>query len=392
MLLLDLTHTSHTQARTGIQRVARQLHAALCAQGGETAVCFDPWQKTWRTLQTWEEKNLTASAAAASRGANWPWPARLRGAFRRRFGRSSTFNSGSASLLVPEIFSPGVAATLPALFAQVRGSRAALFHDAIALKLPELTPAKTVARFPAYLRELLAFDGIAAISEDSRQSLLDYWRWLGITNPPPVQTIALGLSLPAAARATQLSTFNPQLSTVLSVGSVEGRKNHVALLDACEQLWACGLHFELQLIGLNHPQTGRMALDKISALTRAGRPLRYSGPVDDATVAAAYDACQFTVYPSLMEGFGLPVLESLAHGKPCVCSGRGALGEAARGGGCVALDSVDAGSLATAIMQLLQNPSDLAALADAARTRTFKSWHDYATELAAWLPTLPRRS
>jgi glycosyltransferase involved in cell wall biosynthesis len=422
MLLLDLTHTSHTQARTGIQRVARQLHTALCAQGGETAVCFDPWQKTWRALEPWEENNLAAKTAAAARSASWPWRARLRGALRRRLGRSSPLASrlpvlrslgeggsplASPCLLVPEIFSPGVAAALPALFAQAGGPRAAIFHDAIALKLPELTPAKTVARFPAYLRELLAFDGIAAISEDSRQSLLDYWRWLGVSNPPPVQTIPLGLSLPAPSRTTQLSTLNPtssvalnlsngakedQLSTILSVGSVEGRKNHLALLDACEQLWARGLRFELHLIGLAHPQTGRAALDRIAALKAAGRPLRYRGPVDDATVVAAYDACQFTVYPSLIEGFGLPVLESLAHGKPCVCSGRGALGEAARGGGCVALDLVDAGSLATAIKRLLETPSDLAALADAARARTFKSWSDYAAELAAWLRTLSRRS
>ncbi|HXC01650.1 MAG TPA: glycosyltransferase [Opitutaceae bacterium] len=399
MLLLDLTHTSHTQARTGVQHVARQLHAAFCARGGEIAVCFDPWQKTWRTLEPWEEKNLAAEAAAASRGASWPWRARLRGTLRRRLGRASTFNfqpstfnSASASLLVPEIFSPGVAAALPALFAQAGGPRVAIFHDAIALKLPELTPAKTVARFPAYLRELLAFDGIAANSEDSRQSLLDYWQWLGVTNPPPVEAIPLGLSLPAPG-AGRISNLRSQISnSILCVGSVEGRKNHLALLDACEQLWARGLHFELHLIGLSHPQTGRAALDKIAALKVAGRPLRYSGPVDDATVATAYDACQFTVYPSLMEGFGLPVLESLAHGKPCVCSSRGALGEAARDGGCVTLDSMDADSLAAAILRLLQNPSALAALAEAARARTFRSWPDYAAELAAWMTTLPRRA
>jgi len=46
----------------------------------------------------------------------------------------------------------------------------------------------------------------------------------------------------------------------------------------------------------------------------------------------------FTVYPSLMEGFGIPILESLWHGKPCVCGGNGALGEVARGGGCLIVD------------------------------------------------------
>jgi glycosyltransferase involved in cell wall biosynthesis len=405
MLLLDLTHTSHTQARTGIQRVARQLHTAFCAQGGEIAVCYDPWQKTWRMIEPWEEKNLAVKTAAASRGASWPWRARFRGVLRRHLGRASTLSSQlstldsrlsasgchPASLLVPEIFSPGVAAALPALFSQVSGPRAAIFHDAIALKLPELTPAKTVARFPAYLRELLEFDGIVAVSEDSRQSLLDYWQLLGVRNPPPVRTIPLGISLPA--QACGISDLKSQISNIiLCVGSIEGRKNHSALLEACEKLWARGLRFELHLIGLAHPQTGRTALDKIATLKSAGRPLRYHGPVDDATVAAAYETCLFTVYPSLMEGFGLPVIESLAHGKPCICSGHGALGEAARGGGCVTLDSVDVDSLASAIMRLLQTPSDLAALATAARARTFKSWHDYTAEISEWLPTLPRRA
>ena len=227
------------------------------------------------------------------------------------------------------MFSPEVAAALPALLASVPGPRAALFHDAIALKFPELTPAKTVARFPAYLQELLQFDGIAAISEDSRQSLLDYWRWLEAPHPPPVTVIPLGIEPPPPSSARHAPS-PLQLPVILSVGSLEGRKNHVALLDACERLWSAGTTFELRLIGLAHPQTGRAALEKIRALQAMGRPLCYDGPVDDATLEAAYAGCAFTVYPSLIEGFGLPVLESLARGKPCVCSGQGALGESAR--------------------------------------------------------------
>ncbi|HTB80491.1 MAG TPA: glycosyltransferase [Opitutaceae bacterium] len=390
MLLLDLTHTSHTRARTGIQRVARSLYTALRASEDTRGVCFDPYQKAWRTLEPWEERNFTAEAAAASRGARWPWSARLRGALRRRLASTAPRLPDSIGLIMPEIFSPATAAGLPPLFKHVRGPRLAVFHDAIALKLPELTPAKTVARFPAYLRELLAFDGIAAISEDSRQSLLDYWRWLGVQDAPPVQTIPLGLDLPLPSDLPP-SAFNAQLPVILCVGSIEGRKNHPALLNACEQLWARGLRFELHLIGLAHPQTGRTALEKIAAFQRAGRPLRYDGAVDDATVITAYRACTFTVYPSLMEGFGLPVLESLAHGKPCVCSSRGALGEAALGGGCMALESVETGPLAAAIAGLLQDSAGLARLAAAAHVRTFKPWRDYAAGLAAWLQTLPRR-
>jgi len=147
----------------------------------------------------------------------------------------------------------------------------------------------------------------------------------------------------------------------------------------------------LQLLGLPRADTAGPALAKIAALQQAGRPLLFPGAAADDELHAAYRQCVFTVYPSLLEGFGLPVLESLQHGKPCICSGRGALGESARGGGCVTLPSVDAASLAAAIRRLLQHPSEVAALSAQARQRPFKSWSDYAHELTDWMAALPRR-
>jgi len=67
-------------------------------------------------------------------------------------------------------------------------------------------------------------------------------------------------------------------------------------------------------------------------LQSLGRPIRWLKHVDDRTLHQAYRECLFTVYPSLMEGFGIPILESLWHGNRCVCGGNGALGEVARGG------------------------------------------------------------
>ena len=397
-LLLDLTHTSHTHARTGIQRVARSLFAALSPHA--LPVTHDPYQQTWRPLQPWELANLRTDSTAKKRSAQWPLLARLRGRLRRNTAPSlksqiSNLKSPAAAsvphaLVVPEIFSPTVAAALPALLGAATGPRVALFHDAIALKFPELTPPKTVARFPAYLAELLAFDAIAAVSEDSAATLADYWHWLGAKNPPPIRTLPLGID---THPTTPIGENNPPsaLPTVLSVGSIEGRKNHLALLDACESLWARGEKFSLHLIGLAQPQTGAAALARLQQLQAAGRPLRYDGPVTDRALASAYAHCTFTVYPSLLEGFGLPVLESLAHGRPCICSSRGALGESARGGGCLALDRVDSPSLSTAISQLLRAPSELAALVRAARARRFRTWPDYARDLLAWLPEIARR-
>ncbi|ATC64933.1 glycosyl transferase family 1 [Nibricoccus aquaticus] len=386
MLLLDLSHTSHTHARTGVQRVCRSLHTALAASTAVTAITHDPHRNTWRPLAPWETANLASTAPSPKRSARWPLPARLAGRTARTLGLRPPALPAASALIVPEIFSATTASAFPALFARVRGPRIAIFHDAIALKFPELTPSKTVARFPAYLRELLAFDGIAANSEDSRQTLLDYWRWLGLTAPPPVAALPLALEKCHILRDTPSENQPP---VVLSVGSIEGRKNHLALLDAAESLWSRGLRFELHLIGLAQPQTGRAALEKIRVLQSAGHPLRYDGPVDEAALNAAYARCAFTVYPSLYEGFGLPVLESLSHGKPCLCSAHGALGESTRDGGCLTLDRVDSVSLASGIEKLLTDSAARDALIAQARARTFRTWPDYARDLLAWLPTLP---
>src|SRR3954469_19730023 len=191
--LLDLSHTCHTRARTGIQRVARSLHTAL----GERAIAIthDPHAQAWRALEEWEMENLAAKSAAAARGARWPLTAQVLSTARRVFGRPGATLPHNSGLIVPEIFSPTVAEALPGVFAASGGPRVAVFHDAIALKFPELTPAKTVARFPAYLQELTKFDGIAANSEDSRESLMAYWRWAGATNLPPVVAIPLGVDM-----------------------------------------------------------------------------------------------------------------------------------------------------------------------------------------------------
>lgn len=389
MLLYDATHTAHTQAQTGIQRVTRSLFAALNAQGPVQGLCCDPHLRGWRPLDAGELACLRdRTGGGPSRGAKWSLRHRLGGHARRWLGRPPKLPAGEV-LVCPELFSGRVGAQLSTLLPRVTGPRIALFHDALGLRFPELTPSATVARLPAYLRELLQFDGIAAVSEDSAASLRAYWQWLGVADAPPVQAIPLGLDpIPPNAASPIPSATHPRL---LCVGTLEGRKNHLALLDASETLWREGWKFELELIGLARADTAGPALARLRELQAAGRALVHHGSVPDAALHAAYQRCTFTVYPSPHEGFGLPVLESLQHGRPCICSASGALGESARGGGCLALPGVDAASLATAVRRLLQSPAELAALSAAARSRSFRSWSVYAAELRTWWQTLPRR-
>lgn len=385
-LLLDVSHTSHTRARTGVQRVVRELHGALGTRA--TTVCFDPYLGSWRTLRSWEQSTLLSPTTVGNkRSAQWPLLWKLRARLRSsRRPQPLPVNDG---LLVPEVFSSAVAKAWPALFEQVRGPKVAIFHDALPLKFPEVTAPSTVARFPYYLRDLQLFDGVIAVSEDSRRSLEDFWKWAGASRTPATIAIPHGLNLERVNRADPLNTRErPQ---VLTVGAIEGRKNTIALLEACERLWKEGLVFDLKMVGPVSRPTGLPALQRIRKLEKAKRPLSYAGAVTDALLERAYNECSFTVYPSLAEGFGLPVMESLAHGKPCICSARGALGEISRGGGCLPLENVDIDTLADAIRRLLQNQDELEALKRAARSRTFKSWADYTLELTEWIHAIARR-
>jgi glycosyltransferase involved in cell wall biosynthesis len=388
MLLLDLTHTSHTTARTGVQRVCRALWQALERRNAVLPVTHDPFRQHWRPLAAWERAQLGSGEAGTKRRAQWPWQARWRGRVGRWLGRSgSSLPAFSDGVVVPEIFSPHVAAALPALFATGKPA-VAIFHDAIALRLPEHAPPKTVARFPAYLQELRRFDGIAAVSEDSRGALVEYWRWLGHRDVPPVVTLPLGCDPARAVPHAPAGAEDHAEPAILCVGSIEGRKNHLSLLQACEQLWLEGRKFRLHLIGLPRPETAAAALKQLEQLQAKGRPVRFDGPVDDAALVAAYAACSFTVYPSLMEGFGLPVIESLQYRRACICSGRGALGESARAGGCLTLERVDATSLARAIADLLDQPEKRRRLESEASGRRFRTWDDYATDLLTWIKEL----
>lgn len=392
MLLIDLTHTSHTRARTGIQQVCRGLYSTFHDTGDAMGITYDRYRRGWRPLAAWEEANLTATQPGSKRGAHWPLARRVAAQIASLAGARPVALPNSSGLLVPEVFNPSTAAAFPELFRAFGGPRVAIFHDAIALKVPELSPPKTVARFPGYLLELLAFDGVVAVSEDSRQSLVDYWRWVGVSVMPKLATIALPLLRARPPNPTSATPANAR-PIALSVGTLEGRKNHLALLEACETLWARGFEFELRLIGFAQAQTGAAALARVRELQAKGRALRYDGAVDDDALERAYREATFTVYPSLIEGFGLPVLESLAFGKPCVCSNQGALGESARGGGCLALPEVSSTALAEAIASLLSRPEQLAQLREEALRREFRTWASYRAELTGWMRELaPARS
>jgi len=148
------------------------------------------------------------------------------------------------------------------------------------------------------------------------------------------------------------------------------------------RLWREGHEFSLDLIGTADAPPDTLAIiSRLARLALAKRPVRWLCHVNDADLSQAYEECSFTVFPSRMEGFGLPILESLWYGKPVVCGGNGAMGEVASGGGCLIVDQNNPVALAEGIRRLLGDPATLQELSEEARQRSFRTWDDYTGDL-----------
>ncbi len=108
------------------------------------------------------------------------------------------------------------------------------------------------------------------------------------------------------------------------------------------------------------------------------------GPVTDAELAELYNLADCFVFPSLTEGFGLPVLEAQACGCPVVCSNAGSLPEVA-GPLCAAVNPPDTRAIADAIRLVLESPG-FRADAEAANAEwlTRFSWEPARHFLREW--------
>jgi alpha-1,3-rhamnosyl/mannosyltransferase len=163
---------------------------------------------------------------------------------------------------------------------------------------------------------------------------------------------------------------------VLAAGTLEPRKNLGRLIDAWEQLpTALRDAHELVLVG----PTGWEAEEILSrAQDHAVRTIGY---VSDADLAALYAGSEVFAYPSLYEGFGLPILEAMAAGAPVLTSNVSSLPEVA-GDAALLVDPRSVTAIRDAVRQLLEDAPRREALRNAGRARAAQfSWDRTAIEI-----------
>lgn len=170
---------------------------------------------------------------------------------------------------------------------------------------------------------------------------------------------------------------------VLFVGADQPHKNLSRLLEAWAILQTPFQRTEqaVTLVLAGFDRTGRTTVDRVPASSLAR--VRHLGPIRDDDLPALLSGAEVFVFPSLAEGFGLPVLEAMACGTPVACSTAGSLPEVA-GQAALFFEPTSARSLARALATLLDDAGARQHLVEAGfeRAATF-TWRETARATAA---------
>lgn len=233
----------------------------------------------------------------------------------------------------------------------------ATIHDLTAWLVPQCHTPTMVAADQAFAdRVLKRADGLIAVSENTRQDAI---RILGI-RPEKIRTIHLGVppvynAVPPEAitrAATEHSLTRPYY---LSVGTIEPRKNIDTLLSTWQSL-PPAFRRERDLIIVGMP--GWSSGETMKRLAQAGRDnegIRYLGYVAEQDLPGLTAGAEAFVYPSLYEGFGIPVAQAMAAGCPVITSNVSSLPEITAGA-AILIDPLSPAELKAAILRLAGSP------------------------------------
>jgi glycosyltransferase involved in cell wall biosynthesis len=258
-------------------------------------------------------------------------------------------------------------------------------HDVSFKRYPRYFSLRDRALFAMLLpSSLRRAAGILTLSSHARDELRHFFP--GLRAPIHVVPAAPNPSfrpLDAAAIAPALARTGVRAPFLVAVGSVQPRKNLVRLVEAFQMLHRTNSDVQLVIVG---PSGFRAEWVQETIVTRGlSDAVRLPGYVSEVDLAALYNAAIALVYPSVYEGFGLPVVEAMACGRPVIAANTSSLPEVA-GDAAMLVDPFDVAALHAAMLRLVTDDRAARELGarGLARAAQFSWERTAATALAAY--------
>jgi|694.fasta_scaffold12546_5 alpha-1,2-rhamnosyltransferase len=370
-ITLDASHTASSGKNTGIERVVRNLSAHLPEVAIELGLPTPatathirghfypidaPQRKSYNRLARWESHAtefvpgwIQAIPVGVSRLLPFPklrkWispaPSHL-GAYKiphhacqilaeqsRVFRGDAVDPSPQEILIMPDAYW-----TKRDIWDTVAKHRnagtyvATIVYDLIPLTHPQFVGKKRTVKFRGYLEQVIRHsDVIIAISKTVAEDVKRYIQENMASEPgicTRVESFCLGAEIKQPTgevrqKVGDLFSAGDSSAPYLMVASFDPRKNHEQALDAFEMLWRKDSNVKLCFAG-RAGASCRELLERIHNHPKLNSNLFVFHDMNDAELQVAYQNCSGVLLPSMVEGFGLPIVESLWHGKKTFAS------------------------------------------------------------------------
>ena len=322
---------------TGIARYLRNLYVAMAQMNQVDLFYFkggipvksmpalaesDKWQQTTRAV-----RNLPDPIVFGMRAARW---------LKYEHDLNRICRKKAFDIYHETAFTPAKLSLIPTVYS---------IYDLSLRRYRETHPRERVWFFEYFIKRRLQYVGhILTISEFIRQEIIEDFKL------PPSMVTAIPLApdpLFASCAADIVKKirikYNLPDSYLLFVSSLEPRKNIDLLIEA---LHMANTDIPLVLVGWNG-WGDKKWFEKIKETDLKNR-IYFTGHIPDDDLKAIYNGAQALVYPSLYEGFGLPIVEAMACGCPVICSNAASMPEVA-GDAAILIDPARSDELAQAI-------------------------------------------
>lgn len=368
---IDLSEILAKPGRSGIQRVEREAIRHWPGPAPLCPCCVDAQGRLLRLPEAVfdvlcaDEEHATITSQEAAREA-------LAGIVA---AGSPVEPSEIQRLLNLELFYDAARATTHLRLAAAGVPLLWYLYDFLPFLRPQLFPPGITKHCMHFLRGLRGTTRLAFLSEQTR---CDYAKRVARTGavPPSWPVIHPG----ADGLRLERQHFSPDRQYFVSIGTVEPRKNTIALLRAFEMLWDRNRDARLIVAGRLSPD----AADALAFFRKfaADPRLRVMNEPSDETLRSALRSARAVVMPSEAEGFGLPPYEALSVGIPAIASRR-LPSVSLMPAGALLLERMTPEAIAAAVETLLDEEAAVRLWAEAARVR-LPTWKDFSRLLAAW--------